>query len=133
MTKVYVCFRGEYSDAHIVAVFSTKEAADKLNEYGPVYIEEWDVDSVNLNFPVGRLPYTAYIHDKNGEVTSTDAYLTEPESFVDGGCQYHDYNGNPPRGIMGLFTTRCWAIDPHHAAKIASERRSVYLANNRPG
>lgn len=64
--KVYVLTQGEYSDYHIIGVYSTKEKAQKLRDamrtsgtfYDEPQIEEYELDILNPSTGYIRVGYT---------------------------------------------------------------------------
>jgi hypothetical protein len=70
MTTVWIVTQGEYSDYHIVGVFSTKEAAEALcarinakEDYDKAQVEEYDVDNIAYG-----LKYIVRVTDTGEEI-----------------------------------------------------------------
>jgi hypothetical protein len=121
--KVYVVTDGDYSDYHIVSVFSTgekaKEFIEKMCKEG--IIEEYDIDAYIEPLEKGYFPYFVRM-TKEGEVLECRKY----------DCSYPDLD-ELDFDINKNMYTKCWAKDDGHAIKIAGERRRVILAEERWG
>lgn len=119
MSSVYLITEGEYSDYHIIGVFSTKEIAQTMIEYVGGEVEEFELDpGVNKIHQGRRLTYIGIRRD--GSVTSI-----QHESGLDVGA----------RLVLGFRSSpelqvKCWAKDFAHAVHIAGEMRRVLLAEN---
>lgn len=118
---VYVLTKGDYSDYHIIGVYSTRDEAEKGvieydSEWGTPSIEEWDVDKHPAH-PEGMLAYKVHMdRDGNSEVHRE-------------GCD--DFKGDDwaPYGDNQRVSFRMWARDEQHAVKIANERRMQQIAS----
>lgn len=88
--KVYIVEQGEYSDRHIVAVFSEKEQADlykaarndserEADDYIEVYdIYEFEVDETHLE---GTIHYALKGHIYDDESIHFETYITSVKSI----------------------------------------------------
>ncbi len=124
MTKtIFVVEAGEYSDRHIVGVYSTAEKATVIANVFSGDVEEWPIDHAVEEIRRGCRPYGVRLHRETGDVLAcnretSDYYLRDGESIT------VDVNDN-------LFTAVVAESDAE-AVKIASERRRVFLANEQP-
>jgi hypothetical protein len=125
--KVWICTNGEYSDYHIVGVYTNEATARRVSEaYGWNEPEgRWEVDpAVPSEIVAGMSRYGVSIWADNGDVAHTwitdaiveDRWLPEKRT-VERGTRMRE-------GILG--TIRCWARDKDHAIKIAGERRIAW-------
>jgi hypothetical protein len=122
--KVFIVEQGEYSDRHVVAVFSTEEKANvfvasfaesRKRAYTQMDVGEWDLDSCSL--PASDLtPYEVRL-DKNGDVRSVEV-SSEAQRVAEG--SFVEY--------PSIFASHCFARDPDHAVKIALDRRAIHLS-----
>ena len=89
--KIYVLTQGNYSDYHIIGVFTDKEKADRMkeltatdDEYDHSEIEEFESDIV-LDCPVGLHPYKVEYMEKEGTWSPLGykAYRQSIEDFKD--------------------------------------------------
>lgn len=90
LMKVYIVEQGEYSDRHIVAVFSEKEQADlykatrndserEADDYIEVYdIYEFEVDETHLE---GTIHYALKGHIYDDESIHFETYITSVKSI----------------------------------------------------
>jgi hypothetical protein len=123
---MYVITEGEYSDYSIVAVFSTKQLAQKFidahkaSRWSSPRIEEYELDprqgALNLNhkpFAVRMERCGDVVECEHSEVLNTTERDSEPSFDREGNL--HDV---------------VWAKNGDHAVKIVSERRRQLIANN---
>lgn len=124
-TKVYVLQNGEYSDAHVVGVYSTKEKADiatKVYDDCP-FIDEFEIDVGVEAIQQGMRIYDVSIGLQSGDVNraSQCSYLSAVTAEeLRGEVVYTD-----------PMVVYCWARNVEHAVKIAADRRRVFLATRR--
>ena len=144
MKNIYIVTAGEYSDYHIVAVFSTEEKANafcamfKSREF---MVEDYEVDAKVEATNKGLKQYHVNMN-KDGSLFAgwwnnpTGISLYKDESLLDN-FQTTDYlldsnfnkRYNDPTIPKELFLgVICWAKDKKHAIKIANERRAQYIA-----
>lgn len=122
MSKIFVATEGYYSDYHIVAIFSTKELAEKFigdvttNPFNE--IELYDLDPFEEQLRQGLFAYYVRM-DRQGNTTS---------------AVREDDVARPPEiehGRGNLFISGdVWATDQQHAIKIVNEKRTQLIANN---
>lgn len=120
--KVYVVYKGSYSDRHVVGVCSTEELADRLvlletDGWNTPYWEVYTVDEIPT-CPPGLLPYSVTM-DRHGGVEEI-----EREGVSKFRPDIDDY------GQDNLMYFSAWAKDKAHAIKIANERRVQLIAMN---
>lgn len=120
---VYVVTDGDYSDYHIVGVFSTKEAAE-ASRGGDV--EEWQLDAI----PPRSANLAVYKVDmwRDGDVRDARKYggtmnYRSPKVEV-----YMSGTDNPDKPDTAHICVFCWARDDLHAIKIANECRAQLIA-----
>lgn len=105
--KIYVLTEGDYSDYHIVGVYSTQELAQEAQTLYPYSgIEEYDLDDIPEH-PPGMLAWGVNIEDS----TIVYTYLVDPHECP---SERDCYNG--------VYVVNCWAVDEEHANKIALDK-----------
>ena len=122
MTSIYVLTEGDYSDYHIVGVYSTKELAEEAQSlYKDSQIEEYDLDNIPEH-PPGMKAWFVRINDgKLDDLCASQVspfYETIPREFE------YEY----PKGGTAYFVY-CWAVDEEHAEKIALDKYYQHQAN----
>lgn len=113
MKTIYVLTEGEYSDYHIIGVYSTKELAEKEQFVHPKSrIEEYYLDFVS-DYPPGMKAWQVFV--KNNIVYDI--------------CQIHPFSQPwEHQWGDGEYSTYCWAEDKEHAHKITLDRYYQFLA-----
>ena len=115
MKTVYILTEGDYSDYHIIGVYSTKELAEKAQfVYDDSMIEEFALDDVP-DYPPGMKAWYVNINDAKPD----DLYSqqTTPEcATIPSENEYEYYTGE-----TGYYVY-CWAVDQDHAQKIALDK-----------
>lgn len=131
--KVHIVTEGEYSDYHIVGVFSTECRAKKFVGDDPDNesdIEEWEVnpkypDEYNKGLDLWRL--WMYRDGRSVDVRKLDRKLEVGESYLKLDNHY------PNRKLMpvgeSILYGYVWAKDEKHAVKITNEKRVQLIAN----
>ena len=105
--KIYVLTEGDYSDYHIVGVYSTPELAQEAQTlYPDSMIENHDLDDIPEH-PPGMLAWGVNIEDSNIVYT----YISDPHE-----CPSERDCPN------GVYAVNCWALDEEHANKIALDK-----------
>ena len=124
--KLYVVTSGQYSDYHIVAIFTDKKAANKYNK--EMLLSENTVLTMNSDVvpktPVGLYPY--FVEMKyDGTVVSvlrkSSEYFNDPWAYVT------DYGR---RDAINQMQSYVWAKNKKHAIKITNEKRTIMIAKN---
>lgn len=110
---IYVVTDGEYSDYHIVGVFTSKEKAEIVHKlYPDSYIEEYDLDVVPEH-PPGMVAWSVRIMVND---TSDITVRQNPpmEAYA------HMWEGN--QHFPASYNVGCWARNEEHAKKIALDK-----------
>lgn len=120
MEKIYIVTKGEYSDYHICAIFSSKIKAEKYcqaitkeGSWSTPQIEDYDLDEYDLK--EGEHSWFVRMK-KDGEVE--EAYEDDSRSDEHG----FDINKN--------LYSHVFATSKEHAIKITNERRAQLIAQN---
>lgn len=124
MTKVYLVWQGSYSDASVVGVFSTKDAANKLAAMDPydTHVEEFEIDAMKDYAERGLKQHLAWSKGMTVEVEDVFEFsrLCPPaESDLDV-CKHKN----------GQMFVHVMARDEEHAIKIAADKFRGFLALN---
>ena len=147
MKNIYIVTAGEYSDYHIVAVFSTKEKADAfcaMFRKGEFDVVEYEVDAKVEAINKGLKQYHVNMN-KDGSLFAggwsnpSGITLFKNENLLDN-FQTEDYlldlnfgkryfDPTVPKALH--LEVICWAKDEQHAIKIANEKRAQYSANGK--
>ena len=122
--KIYIVSDGDYSDYHIIGIYSTREKAEYAKS---LYLSENKIWETTLDYlpehPNGCLPYFVRM-DSEGNVKHSGR--EDPD--VISGCKWGAYYLKE-EGVEKLeFFFKMWATDEEHAIKIASEYRRRLLA-----
>lgn len=121
MTTIYVLTEGEYSDYHIVALYSTRELAEEAQKLCPFSdIEEYELDSLQIpEHPSGYTGWHVSINvDKNIIQVSYQYDILQGDFKPQ---EYYSDNSKWPN-YPSLFVVNCWARDKEHAEKIALDK-----------
>lgn len=119
MSQGFMVTKGDYSDYHVIAVFTTREGAEAFLAWypnGTARIEDVPLDE-QVQYPQGMLAYRVFF-DVHG---NSEAFQVDPDTVADDDS-YPDFNGREK------MYTHCWATDDRHAIKIANERRVQLIA-----
>lgn len=121
---VWVAEAGEYSDRHVVAVFSDKETAKKHSNL-------WDdLSEFFLDYPESGPQYITVDMLEDGSVLKLERHvLAGPITF-----SAHKWVWAPPwaRLAGSMWALRVWVRtnDEKRATKVANDKRSAILASN---
>lgn len=155
--KVILLMVGEYSDAHVVGVFSAdrREEAEQLADWIGGYVpdDEYEVDKVDFETPPKDMRFFRIEMGKHGEVFNED-YCEESVlgsgEYVGGvlgkrrkeGYRVTDFEYLLKRKgswVRNHYKKNHWRLevytyakDKQHAIKIANEKRTRILAGNLP-
>lgn len=131
MNSVFVVEQGNYSDYHVVGVFSTKENADmicgKINlgeeedSYGKASVAEWP-----LNPGVSELNQGLKLYNVGMRADGTVVRAPYADSDIGYGLRNAGFHIN-----RGEMWGTVWAESDIHAIKIANELRGQGLAEGR--
>lgn len=116
MKTIYILTEGDYSDYHVVGVYSTKELAEKAQfVYIDSQIEEYTLDNVP-DYPPGMKGW--YVNIDDAKPDESYSYQVSPDyATIPSESEYnHYYNGQ-----TGYYVY-CWAVDEDHAIKIARDK-----------
>jgi len=131
MKTVYILTEGDYSDYHIIGVYSTRELAQEAADAGFVRVSvysDYDIEEHNLdeNSPPFGMKCWRVRMLRNGDTL--------------GDVERGDIGGHGSMSDYIILTSRrkltdeayffMWARDEKHAVKIANERRAQLIANN---
>jgi hypothetical protein len=126
MDKVWVVEQGEYSDYHVVGVFSSQQNAEMAaafvtarNEYRPATVAEWPIDPSIADVNAGRSQFEVSM--------GRDGTVSECEPVID---LYKAVWQNTVElwGMGSYLHAVVWATDADHAVKIVNERRGQMIA-----
>ena len=116
VSNVYLVTQGEYSDYHVMGVYSTEENAELAVKHFGGTIEEFALDPDIEQMHAGRKRYWVKM-ERDGTVREyAEGQSTEEFAF------WGDY-----RGAVNLELS-VWARSKEHAVKITSEVRRQLLA-----
>lgn len=115
--KVFVVTQGDYSDYHILAVFSTREKAEEYAQAREAEIEEFELDAMPTTGELGLAWYYVSM-DRDGDT-----------HWV--ACLKDNQFNNAPRTELGVnrMSVHVAAKSKEHAVKIANERRVQLIAS----
>ena len=121
MTTLYLVSNGDYSDYHILGIYSTAEKAELSKKLHAAEndIEQMELDAIPQT-PNGMFYFSVSI-DKDGNSSHPVNQGVERERYT------HSREQPDGDGIRVIFYM--WARDAEHAIKIANERRLMLLAN----
>jgi len=139
MSKVYLLWIGEYSDARVIGVFSTQAKAEdarvrvgkvfRVTDAETVRIEETLIDPDTTSLAQDGVVFQVWL-DPSGNVLRVDEdttlWLFSADDLAQVGELRH-YPGPRGRNFNG-FIWNGIARNREHAIKIAAEKRAVTLA-----
>jgi hypothetical protein len=118
----YVLTEGDYSDYHIIGVYSTKELAEEVKTLWPDSdVESFPLDNIPEH-PPGMCFWTGRAEAPIGaEATKQQVYKTAPgqASLKGEDVSY--------RNIV-VFYVGFWAVDEDHAFKILQDKYHQHMA-----
>ena len=125
--KAYIVTDGDYSDYHIVGVYSTEEQAEQARlNFNADSVETWELDS-DICDHGGLLRYDV-VMDRDGNTTSISRESNRDKPSRD----WQPY-GRRHKGEEYLMFFPVWANNEEHAVKIANERRAQLVASGQWG
>lgn len=132
MAKVYVVTSGDYSDYHVSAAFSTRDAADTYaalnNHPREQWYETYRVEEFDLDTPIERPTTGAYIvelwHDGDIDHSHFDAAGDPRQPAI---VLPLSYNPEAPPDPEGRHRYRGYGKSVEHARRSAEELRRVTL------
>ncbi len=137
MDKVWLIERGEYSDYHVVGVFSSKENADiflkmmaenDVQSWSAPSIREVDLDMHIKDINAGlKYFHISMNYDGSSNVAEHTCFSCSDPLKVWKRTLAPAWQGKP---ISDMVAGHVWARDEKHAVKIANEYRVQAIANN---
>ena len=127
--KVYALSTGEYSDYHVLGIYSTEENAGKAKKaYGEASIEEYEIDSY-----APRVGFIRVDINRHFEATAYPIVLqpSQLELNKSGLPQYTEELGFQTFSVGGPNATMFWNVetdDKKTAIKVVSEKLRKILA-----
>ena len=152
MKRVYIVEKGEYSDKHICAVFSSLEKAQKFVEQVNQHNDEDYLNIVDFLIDVSMSPldqgkFYYYVYLPQDSNMSSSVYKETLSFYDEDGVLPNDIRVKPKEfresqnlisgRVLATYTTigystYVWAKTEEEAIKIASERIRVYKAVTPP-
>ena len=127
MNTVYIITQGEYSDYHILGVFSTEEKAQEMVNWcgNDCIIEEYTIDECIPIPDETRWPYHIELQLSSGNILSiiNENSRPFPNETINMSSTINDIWIKNDHLII-----TCWAETEDQAKKIATEKRQEYLA-----
>jgi hypothetical protein len=129
---VFMLTDGDYSDYHVIGVYSTRKAALKVRAVVGGDIEEQTLDPglVEINAGLG-VWHLLMLRDGSVELAEAD----KPSSYnLAGSCQIWRRSQAPAyrgTGTPDVLQATVWAEDKKHAIKIVNEIRAQWIADGR--
>ena len=128
--KVYTVSDGEYSDWHIVGIFSDEKLAEKAAAYWDVndYIQEYEVDKETPQLPEGMLAFAVPMEKTGDAPLRSCARGVRARPYRCSGDdvgKIHRWRSDSESVVFYVF-----ARNAEHAVKIANEKRTGLLAGN---
>lgn len=116
MNTIYILTEGDYSDYHVIGVYSTKELAEKAQfVYEDSQIEEYALDDVP-DYPPGMKGW--YVNIDDAKPDELYSYQVSPDYATIPSESEYNYHYNKQTG----YCVYCWAVDQEHAEKIALDK-----------
>jgi|SRR5579859_643252 len=122
VSKIFVVTDGDYSDYHIVGVFSTQRKAREFNLRHQGNIEEFELDQ-GFDFYKNGWKNCCITFDKDGNVVGKDIKDTYSYWSATNGPTANRYW----RDQDHIYVNSIMAPDEETAIKIASEKRLQFL------
>jgi hypothetical protein len=129
MSKVYVLTEGEFSDYRIVAVFSTREGAEKVlagYPYTCIEIDEWTLDAIAEH--EWGMTWYATINLSEGEAHR----YYERQGFRHPTAVTVDFYRPADDAPFSTIQVRS-PVSAEHAMKVAAEKRQEWLRTKELG
>ena len=130
MRKVWVIEDGEYSDYHVVGVFSSEGNAELVQKSVGGTIAEWDLDPAVAELRRGLTRWQVLML-RDGSTESVKR--TELRSYQIGQTAWIWPRSTAPAyagtGIPDCLNAEVWARNEKHAVKVVNEIRAQKIAN----
>ena len=116
MKTIYILTEGDYSDYHVIGVYSTEELAKKAQfVYKDSQIEEYALDDVP-EYPPGMKGW--YVNIDDAKPDDPYSYQVSPDYATIPSESEYNYHYNKQTG----YYVYCWAVDEDHSLKIARDK-----------
>lgn len=118
---IYVLTKGEYSDYHIVALFSSREKAEEARALCPdSKIEKYEPNSLKIpEHPSGHTAWSVSLNARDN--TFIRSHQEDPLcGGFEPGESYFEASKHP--SVFPIFVVKCWARGKEHAEKIALDK-----------
>ena len=118
----YVLTEGDYSDYHIIGVYSTKELAEEAKSLWPCSdVESFPLDEIPEH-PPGMYCWNGWVEKRIGsEEPKQGVYKTAPGEAYEQGVEF-------AYGNLLRFHVVFWATDEDHALKILQDKYHQHTA-----
>lgn len=138
-TMIYAVEQGDYSDYHIVGVYSTRPIAEKViaminggtNVDDKASLAEWELDANTERLGDDWHPFHVLMRrdgsTEKGHPVEKDSYAftsTELRLYRN----HSTYDNKEPRDLLIGYV---WGHDFAHAVKIANDRRTQLIAEDK--
>ena len=135
MKKAFVVTEGVYSDYHICAMFDDEELAKKYCEvhkakWSDYEYEEWPINDWDVE-EIAKTHYQCWMYLDNGEIKTENntVRVVSPKLRTD----KYDVEEKPMSWNTRFYTYGNSYVSKEHARKIASDRRTILLAEKAEG
>jgi hypothetical protein len=127
MKSIYMLSAGDYSDYHVIGLFSSVEKAEEVQKLTGGDIEEWPQDPWGEQLNQGLSPFQVFM-TKEGVAEYVDLRepFDTPNDFIT-----KAYTRNSGQRVSAKLISSVWAEDEAHAVKIVNEKRLQLLALDR--
>ena len=131
LKSVWLIDDGDYSDYHVVGIFSTKENAEFISDKVGGSVSEYIVDSYVEQIRNGYLRFQIVMR-KNGDTETVNVGLSQYDIGNGNVFQIWERTKAPAyadKNLPDVLTARLWAKSQKHAIKICNEHRAQMIAN----
>ena len=135
MKSIWVIEDGEYSDYHIIGVFSSKEGASLVQARTGGTVAEWPLDPAVSELRAGLSRWRVLmLRDGTAEkveVRDTNEYIISSADLAGEAMVWRRSIAPFFRGrhVADCLDAAVWANSPAHAVKIANEKRAQLIAS----
>jgi hypothetical protein len=137
---VFALEDGEYSDYHVIGIYTTKERAESVQKAVGGTIAEWELDPGWSEINKGLNVYLVWmLRDGTTErvdLQDVSSYSKERHRSGSHSLEGHSYlwqrtqaSAYKRKGIPDCLNCTVWARNEKHAVKIANEKRVQMIAN----
>lgn len=132
--SVWVVEEGEYSDYHVVGVFTSEANANRIASLTGGDVAEWPLDPNIAELNQGLQIYSVQMH-KDGSVDHSKKQEIDSYGMATTGVVNIWERSKAPafqgKGVDDVLVARVWAKDEQHAIKIANEYRAQFIASGK--